>query len=99
MRLPVSAQVLRKEEPETRVKLPPLLMRGARPGRGVSGDEKQTGRGARGERPRAGRRQTVSRKREAALLGRHKGCLRTVSTEDSHTGWSVDGELPTPSVS
>ena len=45
------SQALRRAEPEARVKLPLLLVRGTRPGWGLSGDGKQTRKGAWGETP------------------------------------------------
>ena len=83
-RLPVSAQVLWKEESETRVKLPPLLVRGQGPDGECQGTRSRPGERLGVRRPRTGRHRTVSRKRQAALLAQHKGCLRTVSTQDSH---------------
>lgn len=83
-----------------RVKLPSLLVRGARPGRGGgnqgTGSRPGEGFGVRGRH--TGRHQTVSRKRQAIVLGRHRGVsLRMVCTEGNLTRAEVrGGACPTP---
>lgn len=78
------SQALRRVEPEARVKLPLLLMRGTRPGGGCQGTGSRPGKGLGVRRPHAGCHQTVSRKRQAVVLGRHKG----VSQDGLHRGTS-----------